>query len=284
MTLPTFIIFGTRKAGTTSLYHYLNQHPQIYMSDLKGSKYFLFNPDEPKSASNFPVKNIIEYKKLFEGANSKNASAIGEATPSYLCSESAASRIKETIPGVLLIASLRNPVDRVYSQYQMQMRNLKKNQREDFTVNNLDKWTDEGFYYKHIKSYFKLFNHNQIKVIIFEKWIQDPLAMLRNMYEFLDVDTDFIPDISVQYNQGGFEKYQLIESLLRHRKIFIKLKPFVPREIRKRLNLLRNINRQKAPILSNEIRNYLGNIFLDDINKLEDLIKQDLSIWKVANK
>lgn len=283
MALPTFIIFGTRKAGTSSLYHYLHQHPEVYMNSLKGSRFFLYDPAAPEAGLNLPIKSVEEYEKLFEGAAKNNARAVGEAVPSYMNSSAAAARMKKLIPNVLLLASLRNPVDRIYSQYQMHMRNLKVSDRVPFTTENMEIWTKDGFYYKQLKSYFEIFNRDQIKIIIFEEWVKNPTSMLRKMYKYFGVDENFIPNMDIQYNVGGFEKNQYIASLLKHRKIFTKIKPMVPRGVRATVNQLRNRNMEKAPPLSTEMRKKLGELFLEDIQALEALIKIDLSVWKNAN-
>jgi hypothetical protein len=121
MTLPNFIIAGALKAGTTSLHEYLGQHPQIYKSPIKETRYFTYDPENPDHVSKgyrvFPVQTMGEYLAQFAGV--KDEVAIGEATPNYLISPHAPVRIKEIIPNVRLIFSLRNPVQRLYSLYVM---------------------------------------------------------------------------------------------------------------------------------------------------------------------
>lgn len=283
MALPTFIIFGARKAGTTSLYHYLNQHPEIFMSELKGSRFFLYDSTNPDTNSNITIKNIVEFEHLFDKANQNKVRAIGEATPSYITSAFAAKQIKKVIPKVLLIASLRNPVDRVYSMYQMQMRNRKESEQVPFTIDNLENWTEDGFYYKQLINYFEIFDPDQIRIIIFEKWINNPVATIKDIYEFLGVKENFSPDISVKYNVGGSSNNKILGELLKPRKIYIKLKPIVPGRVRSMANRFRNMNMKKAPSLPDDLRKHLGEIYLEDIQELESLIKEDLSIWKNAN-
>ena len=200
MSLPNFIIFGTRKAGTTSLYHYLWQHPEIYMSTLKGSRFFLYDPAEPERGKNLPIRTLEAYAKLFAGADKKRAKAIGEASPTYINSSMAARRIKATLPNVRLIASLRNPVDRTYSRYQVEMRYRRDADRIPLSVDNIPRWADAGLYFKYLKHYFDIFDPSQIKIIIFEEWKTDPLAMLKDVYRFLEVDENFVPNLKTTYN------------------------------------------------------------------------------------
>jgi len=283
MALPTFIIFGTRKAGTTSLYHYLDQHPEIFMSNQKGSRFFNYDPEKPDLGHNLPVKNIIDYENLFEGAHKTQAKAIGEVTPSYIYNTSSATRINEILPNALLVASLRNPVDKIYSYYQMEMRRRKVSEQIPFTIDNLGDWIKYGYYYKQLKNYYEKFSSNQIKIIAFEEWIKDSLSMLKDLYSYLGVDAEFIPNMNIKYNVGGQAKNPIIASVLKHRKIYIKVKPYVPRSVRSKINKYRNMNMMKVQEMPGDVRRHLGELFLQDIEALERLVNKDLSIWKNAN-
>lgn len=284
MPLPNFIIFGTRKAGTTSLYHYLSQHPEIYMSTLKGSRFFLYDPAHPERRKNVPVKTLEDYRSFFSGAGKKAAKAIGEASPSYIGSRGAAERIHATIPTVKLIASLRHPVDRTYSHYQMAMRYRKPGDRTPFTPETFREWSDVGFYSRYLRTYFDLFDRSQIKIVILEQWKQDTPAVIRDLYRFLDVDESFVPDLKTKYNTGGEPRSGLIASVLKPRPFHIRLKPYIPESIRAAANRLRNLNMRKAPPLSPELRYELESYFHDDILALQDLTGMDLSIWLDSRK
>ena len=127
MTLPNFLIIGAMKSGTTSLYHYLKQHPQIYMSSIKEPNFFAlegsnldFNGAEGKEQIQRLIKresiiNIEEYRALFRRA--AHETAIGEASPMYLYSPEAPYRIRYYVPEAKLITILRNPVERAYSAF-----------------------------------------------------------------------------------------------------------------------------------------------------------------------
>ena len=113
MTLPTFIVIGAAKAGTTALYWYLAEHPDVFMSRLKETFYFAYGVDRQVTCSRrprvhrFPVKTLAEYEALFAGAGA--AKAVGEASPIYLEAPLAAGRIRETIPHARLVCILRHP-------------------------------------------------------------------------------------------------------------------------------------------------------------------------------
>jgi hypothetical protein len=279
MPLPNFIIFGTRKAGTTSLYHYLSQHPEIYMSSLKGSRFFLYDPEHPERRPNVPVKTLDEYDAFFSGAVKKGAKAIGEASPTYISSAGAARRIKSTLPDVKLIASLRHPVDRTYSHYQMAMRYRSKRDRIPFTADNIQQWAEAGLYSRYLKHYFELFDPDQIKIVILEEWKKDTPGMLEDLYRYLGVDDSFVPDMKTKYNTGGEPRNALLGSVLRPRQFHIKLKPLIPEPVRAIANRLRNLNMKKAPPLDVGLRDELQAFFRDDILTMQDMLGRDLSIW-----
>src|SRR3712207_4104321 len=109
MTLPNFLVIGAMKSGTTALYYYLEQHPEIYMSPVKEPNFF----SQENAADT--VTHIGTYEQLFKGASGKKA--IGEASHSYLYEPRAAAEIRRYVPKVKLIAILRNPIDRAYSHF-----------------------------------------------------------------------------------------------------------------------------------------------------------------------
>ena len=169
MTLPTFIVFGSRKAGTTSLYKFLDEHPEIYMSELKGTRFFSFDPERPELGAKLPVRTLADYESYFAGGARPEIKAIGEVTPSYITGRDTAARIQQTLPHVKLIASLRNPVDRAYSQYQMDMRNRRPEDREELTLQNVDSWVPAGRYAQLLEPYYGLFEDTQIHLMVFEE-------------------------------------------------------------------------------------------------------------------
>ena len=249
MPLPNFLIIGTRKAGTTSLYHYLHQHPEIYMTPEKGTRFFLYDNEQGRKEKNLRARTLEEYKRLFDGAVKEEAKAIGEASPTYMYSKKACLEIKEKLPNVKLIVSLRNPIDMTYSYYQMQMRQLKPKDQIPIDLNNVSRWSEMGLYFKYLKQYFDCFNKKQIKIIIFEEWIKDPLPALQGIFQFLSVDDEFIPDMGVQYNIGGVAKNRYVAFLLRHKKSLNILKPIIPEKAKIGFNRVINSNMKKLPLL-----------------------------------
>ena len=119
MTLPNFLIIGAAKAGTTSLYRYLEQHPDVFMSEFKEPRFFALEndpldyrgPNDP--AAHCEYKTLEAYETLFAGV--RNERAAGEASTLYLYHEDAAERIRHYVPDMKMIAVLRHPVEQAYS-------------------------------------------------------------------------------------------------------------------------------------------------------------------------
>src|SRR5580765_3646808 len=121
MTLPNFLIIGAGKSGTTALYEYLKQHPQVYMSPVKEPRFFAFEGEsvnfggpwgERLNPEVMAFNSIASYSALFEDV--EDETAIGEASPIYLWAAKAAARIHRRVPDARLIAILRDPVERAY--------------------------------------------------------------------------------------------------------------------------------------------------------------------------
>lgn len=291
--MPNFLIIGAAKAGTTALYEYLKQHPQIYMSHEKEPKFFALEgekldfggPHDQENINRTAITDIEAYRKLFQGVS--NEIAIGEASPLYLYSPKAPGRIKNYIPDAKLIAILRNPVDRAYSGYMMHV-GLGWETTSDFTqalqeeemrIRNNWGWghyVNVGFYYMQLKRYFDTFNPNQIKVYLYEDLNANPIAMLQDIFQFLNVDESFVPDITIKHNISGIPKNNFLGVLINSVKPLNPiLKQVFPSGIRQ------NIKNQVLvkPQLSMDVRKQLIEVYREDILNLQDLIHRDLSKW-----
>lgn len=273
MTLPNFLVIGMPKAGTTSLYNWFRGHPEIYMPLLKEARWFGFEGDKPRQV--FPIQSREEYEALFDGVTTETA--IGEASPHYMIYENAARRIHDTIPQAKLIASLRNPVDRAYSTYQMNLRNQGTNRGVPFgQAIHTDRHLQETYYEK-LKRFLDLFPAEQLRVVLLEDLEKDPKDTVQGLFGFLGVDTGFVPDLTKISNPGGEPRIKLLHDVL-GRPEFRRFGRFLPESVIDRLRDLRSRNLQKVP-LADADRRLAENYFRDDIQRTGDLIGRDLSHW-----
>jgi hypothetical protein len=286
MTLPNFMIIGVAKAGTTSLFRYLDQHPQVFMCPIKGSNYFGYedalawrwtDEGEPPLLRHFQVKTHEAYEALFAGASDEIA--IGEASPQYFRCPTAARRIHECIPDVKLVASLRNPADRAFSGFMMRTRRGEpvKSLYEELTPEASH--VKEGFYYKRLKRYFDSFPKHQIKIYIFEEFKQDPTQVVVDIFDFLGVDTTVEPDTSTRYNPAGVPKHRLLNRLFFDPTLVRTAKSLLPENLQGMVKNVRKMNLATPPKFPADLRAKLLEHYRDDILKLEGLLDRDLSIW-----
>lgn len=273
MPLPNFLIIGAAKAGTTSLYDWLRPHPQIFMPELKEPRFFAYDGQPGRF---FPVKTLDAYLALFEGVTSEIA--VGEASPVYLRTPAAAHRIRDTLPGVRLIVSLRDPVDRARSLFEMRLRDEGKNTGRSFLeALEVDPNLWEG-YHSFLKVYLELFEPTAVRIILLEDIESDPAGTLQALFGFLGVDSAFRPDISKVSNVGGLPRFARLHKYYRDPRIRRFGRGILPRPVFERVRQLAYANLRKRPMAAEERTRALA-FFRDDILRTQELIGRDLSAW-----
>ncbi len=288
--LPNFLIIGAPKAATTSLYHYLEQHPQVYMSAVKEPHFFSYGETELKGRLvRMPRRMVLTasgYEKLFERAHSDFA--IGEASTSYLESKRAAERIAERLPDVRLIAVLRQPADRAYSQYLMNRQRLFEPAPtfEAALDNELDaiarnshpyiNYRDTGCYHRHLSYYCTLFPRRQLLALLHEDLGERPVDTMRAVFNFLGIDDGFVPDTSMRHNISGVPRNRAVTALL---KVTYPVLGYLERSLPPPLISRIGKTLLKTPSMNPDTRARLTADFREDIVKLQDLIDRDLSRW-----
>lgn len=231
----------------------------------------------PPLLQHFPVKTFDEYEALFAGVTDEIA--IGEASPQYYRCPNAARRIHECIPDVKLIASLRNPADRAFSGFLMRTRRGEAVMSSYKELTSESSHVMEGFYYKRLKRYFDLFAKEQIKICIFEAFKQDSSKVVRELFGFLDVDTNFMVDTSVKHNPAGIPKIRLINRLFFNPKLIRTAKLLFSERMREMAKRIQKKNLIPPPVFPSDLRADLLSLYREDIHKLEELLDRDLSIW-----
>jgi hypothetical protein len=286
MTMPNFIMIGVAKAGTTSFFHYLDQHPQIFMAPIKATNFFGYEDardwqwaDEGDSPllQNFPVKTFEAYEASFAGATDEIA--VGEVSPQYFRCPTAAQRIHDCIPDAKLVLSLRNPAERAFSGFIMRTRRGEsvKGFYEELTLQSSH--VKEGFYYRRLKRYMDLFPRDRIKIYIFEEFKKESAKTLVDLYSFLGVDTNFAPDTAVKHNPAAIPKVRLLNRLFYNPTLINITKSVVPEGLQEKLKQVQQLNLRTAPKLPADLRSKLLKFYREDILKLEMLLDRDLSIW-----
>ena len=284
MVLPNFLIIGAGKSGTTSLFRYLAQHPEVYMSPAKEPSYFK-QPGGLQGRERKHVRTLEEYTACFEGATDEKA--IGEATPAYLTSADAARQIRETIPDARLIAILRQPADRAFSAYSMWI--SKGHEPLSFAdaivaeirdpADHQRRYIQYGFYARQLAPYYELFDPGQLRVCFFDDLSNQPLELMRDLYDFLGVSTSFVPDTARWHNTRSAPPKRPALNRVLSRPAMKKLRRFVPSGARHAAGSFARQGSDESLTMAPEERRFLTDLFRDDIADVEQLTGRDLSAW-----
>ncbi len=300
--LPNFLIVGAAKSGTTSLSYYLKQHRQIYISPVKEPKFFT------AQFLNFPikgigddvvekhiVKNFEDYKALFKWVTPERK-AIGEASVDNLYyHENAIKQIKKYLGDPKIIMILRNPVSRAFSAYTHLVRDdREKLSFEDGLQAELkrmrDNWEfmwfykDVGLYYAQVKDYLE--NFSNVRIYLTEDLEKRPLETVKDIFKFLEVDDEFVPDVSVKYNVSGVPKrkiYAKISKNLNTLGSFLEKRAnyLFPKKGIKIIGFFEKIRAKEVqkPKMRYETQEMLLEFYREDILKTQKIIGRDLSNW-----
>jgi len=294
-----FFVVGAARCGTTSLYNYLNQHPQIYLPNIKELNYFSNVESKDYSVYKKPYKNehyhtkIIKsydiYKGLFESANDNQVK--GDISPSYFWDMQTAQRIFEHNPNAKIIISLRNPVYRAFSHYIMNFgighekhnsfdEALKAKRKPIWGGGNL--YLELSSYYDPVISYYKLFKKENIHLLIFEDWTENKDETLFEIFDFLDVKNQFMVNHSVKHNEKVAYKNIKTLNLLRTRFIKSFLELFVSTRtkdhLKGKLFNKNDFNIKLDPDLKIKLKEY----FKNDVQQLQEFLGISLMLkWEL---
>jgi hypothetical protein len=309
--LPNFFIVGAPKAGTTSLYNHLAQHPDIYMSPIKEPCHFSteIRPENfseemgpgfesavraqkeylqgPMTEQRFGGIGMewSDYLKLF--LNVTRETAIGEASVLYLWSKTAAENMRSKVPHARILMILRDPVSRVFSEYREAISagalrcSFRKYLEACLRRTNTDKlslyWPvlETGLYYEGVKRYLDRFPRENICIFLYEDYQVEQARVLTEIFRFLRVDSGFVPDLSERHLVPRF--IAVNRFLKKHGvgRLVTKLSPPRLRSFLKKLI----VRPGSAVDLSPADREFLLNYYRSDIEKLASLLGRDLSAW-----
>lgn len=220
--VPEFFIVGAPHAGSTSLYAYLRQHPQIWMSRPKEPNFF--------RSGVRGVGWVGGYLELFAGAGSEHR-VIGEASPWYLYDRNAARRILHSTPRARIAIILRDPIGRAVSQFQYRLRHGGKWPADPVSLFREHIRTEArhpqsikggrghelraGLYDVQVRRYLDLFPAGHVHITLTEELESDPQRVIGKLFRFLDVEETCIPDTSRRHNPTPAEqRIELPEDLI----------------------------------------------------------------------
>lgn len=298
MPLPDFLVIGAARSGSTALFDYLGQHPEIHTSDPKEPHYFAFDGERPdfrgpgddEMINREVVTDEAAYRALFRA--DAGPLARGEGSVSYLYYEDAAANIRRAVPEVRLVCILRNPADRAYSAFRYVRARMyepvadfrealsREEGRIEAGWHHIWHYRRMGRYADQLRRYYRLFDPEQIRVFRFEDFCRDPLPVLRDCYRFLGVDPDFRPRRTPVTVPSGEPRSRLLQRyLFRSPPGRELLKRLVPGQVRRWITgRLRRSNLEKVP-MDPAIRRDLLDEYRNGIEELEELTGRPFTDW-----
>lgn len=292
MKLPNFFIVGAAKSGTTSLYHYLRQHPQVFMPEIKEPSYFM---DWEGG-----IRSFDDYTSLFSDANDETA--IGEASTGYLYEPEAPSRIRERFPQARIVVVLRNPVEMCFALWRHMRRLGKRGERLSFETALAEEsarmsnprfrsacvqswhanfyYFNRASYYSQIRRYLDIFGSERLLVLLFESFKENPTETCRTVFRFLEVEDEFNPDMT-KHNVGVEVRHRGLQKALDDpHPVFKRMSALLQLKTARRMkDWLRRINIRPAPTMNAQTRLMLAESFSSDVELLGRLLDKDLTPW-----
>ncbi|MBP1838708.1 sulfotransferase family protein [Formosa algae] len=296
-TFKRFFVIGTAKSGTTSIYQYLSQHPEIFLPNVKEIHYYsdatskvdfdFIKPKKNKTYHTKVIKDKKTYNSLFENATTETY--LGDCSPSYFYDKKAARKIFNDYPKAKIIVVLRDPIDRAYSQYLMERRlgieandNFLDALKSDFQNTKQRIWgidhlyVDHGMYYHQLQEYRKFFRDDQILCVSFQDLTKDTEKSLKEISRFLEIDSNFPFELEIVHNKYKTHRNSLTKIILNHKSKLFSVMDYFPKST---IDFIKGIffKETDKPIMDKNALKYLQKVYDQDIKNLKNdsLISSD---------
>ncbi len=296
--LPDFLLAGSAKCGTTTIFQYLQRQSSVFLPELKEPFYFSFGNEKPTyTDARFNSKVIWkteEYVALFK--NAKTSQLIGDASTSYLYTaektiQNVKSLYKEKASDLKIIVILRNPAERAFSHYTHLIRNgiEKLEFSEAITPQNIEQrskemwgfdYTGYGLYGAQMEVFKNFFKH--ILVLDYEELAQ-PNQMMEKIYTFLDIKNPVKVEEKIEANPSGVPKSKFVTALIRSKRFKKIIKQITPSKALPIFQKMKDSLLKKSivkPKISEQDNHYLREFFRKDIEKLERILNKNFNSWK----
>jgi Sulfotransferase family len=285
---PNFFLVGAAKAGTTSAYAYLSQHPQVFFPHVK-EPHFFTQVRTTRAQRRFVevITDRSEYLRLFRGANGFNV--VGDASPSYLWHPEVARRIRARVPEAKIAIILRDPVERAHSHYLMDYREgIQDLDFYDALVRDMNRrekaWGISSLYYElgqyaqQVKRYFETFRRRQVGVFFFEDFRRDVKGALKKLLQFLELDIAALDriDTSKMHNAYAEPRNEVMRYLAGAKFSRILGQTIVPRRTGKFIFERFFLRRASKPAIDPRARDLLCSLYEPDVAELEKTLGYSL--------
>ena len=282
-----FFIVGAPKSGTTSLYHYLDEHPNVEMSSYKEPNFF--SDQSLQSQKMYYIKNrvntLVKYHSLFKR---KDTAIRGEASVSYLFYDDVPSKIISYNPDAKIIIILRNPIDRAYSHYLMDYSLGLISESFDNIVKKKSTHQKAHFFYQQyievseynnqLKRYLQVFDKENIYVIDYEDFKKNTSNVVSRIFSFLGLNNNFKPCLEFRHNAYTAPRSNFIRYFYANIPFRKGIAYLLPRFLRNSIKRILFTSNNK-PIMLEKTRIFLKEYFRDDVNALSTLLNKDFTKW-----
>jgi hypothetical protein len=294
---PGFFVVGAPKSGTTSLYHYLKQHPRVFLPRIKELNFFCRDLH-----FRFPLLNEEQFMNYYK--EWKHEKIAGEISVWNLLSEKAASNIRTFNPEARIIIMLRNPADMMYALHSNHLFNDNelitdfaeairvRRTNDDAPVSPVIKSPLEGLnyyhvatYYPQVKRYFDEFGRDRVHVILFDDFVKDTVSVYRQLLRFLGTEEIVPPEFKV-FNASKTTRNNWLKQLTVNAPPWMKKSGrwLFPHQSSRRDMLmfwLWKINTREEPrkAMNPAIRKKINHDLRQETEKLQGLLQRDLSQW-----
>lgn len=296
---PNFFLIGAQRAGTTTIHNALKAHPEIFMSAIKEPQYYVaqmllqkaqLEPEVQKEYETYLGKGKYRTTETYESLfnQSDGYKIVGESSH-YIYRPEVARIIYKDCPNAKILISIRNPVDRFFSEYQLAKRTgnysmsfadyYRENKEFAMGKNKLEK----GFYASKIRHFIDVFGSDNVKLIIFDDFKVAPMQTLTEILDWLGVNPAYeLPIVNVQ--MGGTIKNAWVSYFLKHQGINKVIKAVISSGLLR--NRLRQLIYKKTVVpekMDSELRKELATFYSSEITALEVLLGKSLNSWKSIN-
>jgi hypothetical protein len=284
------VVVGAPKCGTTSLFYYLRQHPDVYLPIVKELHYFSFpdlgyNSNGPgdKLVQNQLCQTWEQYIENYMGVSGQQA--IGDISPSYLYYSQSAERIRDKLGMAKIIIILRNPVDKAYSQYMHMVREglemlsfpgaiEAEEERCKKRWGDIWRYTESSLYANHVERFQNIFGKNKVKVILFDDLVNDARQITTSLFDYIGVDSSVEVSTGKKFNKTGKQRFPMVGNFMRNPGRLKRIvKRVIPDDMRFYIrDLIVGFNTGSKPEIPSDTRRMLYKKFHNDVMKLEQLI------------
>jgi Sulfotransferase domain len=274
--LPNFLVIGTMKGGTSSLYRYLIHHPQIFMSPVKEPLFFSSEWD----------RGLEWYERLFDRAG--RAVAIGESSTEYSAYPQApgvAKRIAKLLPEVRLVYLVRHPIERMLSEYHDYLvRGVEREPAADRALLGEPFYCNVSRYAMQIEQYLEYFSRDQLLIVKSEELRTARVQTLRRVYEFLGVDGNFRPKhLEMEFhNTSRRRQRRPVDRALRRIPGYRSVASVAPRSLARLKDRFVTKEAPPRPTLSDGARREIEDRLRDDVRRLRRYMGDDFDGWGLA--